>query len=92
MPPKSTKAPAKAPKAPKAPTKKAPAKKKTFKKPGQKKVTPPKTDSLRIFYSSLFKQNPKSDMAFTWLLERGVFSEKKATDLLMSRGLEKLLV
>jgi hypothetical protein len=53
-------------------------KKVQFKKPGQKKVTPPETDGLRKFYTSLLKQNKKSEMALKWMLEHGLLPKKRA--------------
>ena len=36
------------------------------------KAVPLPTDPLYRFYVSLFRQNPKSEMAITWLLEHGL--------------------
>ena len=53
----------------------APPKKSTF-KTGQRYPTPPTTDSLYIFYTSLLKQNPQSHMALRWCLEHGLVPTK----------------
>lgn len=63
-----------------------------FKKEGQKKSTPYKTDALRIFYSSLYKENPKSEMAEKWLIEHGCFTPKKAQMLILKKNLKKLSI
>jgi len=41
-------------------------------KPGQKKPTPPPADATRVFYESLYTQNPDSEMAARWCIEFGV--------------------
>ena len=61
-------------------------------KPGQKYATPPETDSLRIFYTSLLKQRPDSDMALKWCVERGILTEKKAQAALLTKEMTKLKV
>jgi len=55
-----------------------------FKKPGQKKATPEVTDSLYKFYSSLYKQNPKSEMAAKWLIEHGCLDDDEVVSLQMA--------
>jgi len=65
-------------------------KKVAFKKPGQKKKTPAKGDSLRIFYTSLLKQNPNSRMARQWLVDYGCLSVAKADKMLLVLEMEKL--
>lgn len=67
-------------------------KKKQFKKWGQKKETPPENDSLRIFYTSLLKQNKNSLMALKWCLEHGLLTDKKSTYAASLLGLEKLTI
>lgn len=67
-------------------------KKKQFKKWGQKKETPPEDDSLRIFYTSLLKQNKNSLMALKWCLEHGLLTDKKSTYAASLLGLEKLTI
>jgi hypothetical protein len=57
--------------------------KKSFKKVGQKKETPEKNDGARKFYTSLYRQNPNSKMAMTWLLLHGCFDSKKAPEILL---------
>lgn len=37
-----------------------------------KKPTPPPDDPLRIFYTSLLRQNPESKMALKWCQDRGL--------------------
>lgn len=49
-----------------------------FKLPGQKRQTPPETDPLYRFYTSLLRQKPNSKMALKWCLEHGIFKKKKA--------------
>ncbi|KAH9251394.1 hypothetical protein BASA81_010805 [Batrachochytrium salamandrivorans] len=54
-------------------------------KEGQKKPTPPCAEATRVFYESLYKQNPKSTMAMTWCVAHGVLSDlelKKALKVL----------
>merc|ERR1712228_860581 len=51
--------------------------KKTYKKAGQKKDTPGDMNGNFIFYDSLFKERPNSQMAQIWLMEHGCFSDKK---------------
>ena len=55
-----------------------------FKKPGQKKKTPAVTDSLYKFYSSLYKQNPKSEMATKWLIEHGCLEDDEVIGIQMA--------
>jgi hypothetical protein len=62
--------------------------KKTYTKLGQTKDAPPPTDSLRIFYTSLFSQNPNSKMAMKWCLERGLLSEKDAQEAILVLEME----
>ncbi len=65
---------------------------KVYKKIGQKKDTPPVGDSLRKFYESLLKQNPDSQMAMKWLMERGLLRKKKLMMALITLGMEKLIL
>lgn len=58
-------------------TKKIITKKKIYPKLGQTKETPPETDSLRKFYTSLLKQNSKSEMAIKWCIERGLMPKQE---------------
>lgn len=39
-----------------------------------KKPTPPPDDPLRIFYTSLLRQNPDSKMALKWCQDRGLLT------------------
>lgn len=48
-------------------------KKNEFPKEGQIKTTPPESDSLRKFYTSLLRQKKNSDMAMKWCIEHGLF-------------------
>ncbi len=63
---------------PKPVVKKATAPKKQVKKKnefpliGQTKLTPPPTDPLRRFYTSLLTQKPDSEMAWKWCTEHGL--------------------
>jgi hypothetical protein len=59
--------------------KKTPSKKKaaTFPKLGQIKAAPPENDALRRFYTSLLKQNPKSEMATKWCVEHGLYPQQE---------------
>lgn len=63
-----------------------------FKKVGQKKKTPGKEDPLRKFYSSLFKQNPNSEMAAKWLVEHGCLGPKKAEATVLLLNLKMLKI
>lgn len=64
----------------------------TFKKVGQTKATPPEGDSLRKFYTSLYKQNKKSAMAAKWLLEHGLLRQRKPTEKKLTIEMEKLSI
>ena len=68
------------------------AAKKTFKKVGQKKTTPPKSDPIYIFYTSLYKQNKNSTMAITWMLQHGAFGPKTAEKMAMMLDMEKVKI
>lgn len=48
-------------------------------KEGQKKPTPPPADATRVFYESLYRQNPDSKMALTWCVHHGVLEGKDLT-------------
>jgi hypothetical protein len=47
-----------------------------YKKKGQKKETPPLHDPLRIFYTSLLRQKPHSELAIKWCIEHGLFPDQ----------------
>jgi hypothetical protein len=64
---------------------------KEYKKLGQTKDTPPPRDSLRVFYTSLYKQNRNSYMAMKWCLERGLLTDKQTRNVLLSMNVEKSL-
>ncbi|KAM3300869.1 hypothetical protein ACQJBY_041744 [Aegilops geniculata] len=57
---------------------KAKAAKKVFSLTGQKFDTPDEREPLRIFYESLAKQIPSSEMAEFWLMEHGLLSPERA--------------
>ncbi|WJX16520.1 non-specific serine/threonine protein kinase [Trifolium repens] len=52
--------------------------KKVYSLPGQKHDPPEERDPLRIFYESLSKQIPTSEMAEFWLMEHGMLSPERA--------------
>ncbi|WVZ18896.1 hypothetical protein V8G54_006218 [Vigna mungo] len=52
--------------------------KKVYSLPGQKHDPPEQKEPLRIFYESLSKQIPTSEMAEFWLMEHGLLSHEKA--------------
>ncbi|KAK6140917.1 hypothetical protein DH2020_025345 [Rehmannia glutinosa] len=52
--------------------------KKVFSLPGQKFDVPEEREPLRIFYESLSKQIPSSEMAEFWLMEHGMLSPERA--------------
>ncbi|XP_010249581.1 PREDICTED: uncharacterized protein LOC104592097 isoform X2 [Nelumbo nucifera] len=53
------------------------SKKKVYTLPGQK-YDPPEREPLRIFYESLSKQIPSSEMAEFWMMEHGLLSPERA--------------
>ncbi|ESQ41120.1 hypothetical protein EUTSA_v10014651mg [Eutrema salsugineum] len=57
---------------------KAKREKKVYPLPGQKYDPPEEREPLRIFYESLSKQIPGSEMAEFWLMEHGMLSPEKA--------------
>ncbi|KAI3454089.1 hypothetical protein Pfo_010752 [Paulownia fortunei] len=52
--------------------------KKVYSLPGQKYDVPEEREPLRIFYESLSKQIPSSEMAEFWLMEHGLLSPERA--------------
>ena len=76
----------------KASVKKPATKKVELKKPGQKYKTPPETDPLLKFYTTMLKQKPNSEMAAKWCIEHGVLTPKKATTLLLSMEMKKVKI
>lgn len=52
--------------------------KKVFNLPGQKHDPPEEREPLRIFYESLSKQIPTSEMAEFWMMEHGLLSPERA--------------
>eukprot|EP00268_Persea_americana_P004829 TRINITY_DN1156_c1_g1_i1.p1 TRINITY_DN1156_c1_g1~~TRINITY_DN1156_c1_g1_i1.p1 ORF type:complete len:203 (-),score=53.22 TRINITY_DN1156_c1_g1_i1:764-1372(-) len=59
-------------------TVKAKAVKKVYTLPGQKFDPPEEREPLRIFYESLSKQIPSSEMAEFWMMEHGLLSPERA--------------
>ncbi|CAL0319243.1 unnamed protein product [Lupinus luteus] len=51
---------------------------KVYSLPGQKHDPPEQKEPLRIFYESLSKQIPTSEMAEFWLMEHGLLSPERA--------------
>ena len=47
-------------------------------KTGQKYATPAPGNGDRVFYETLYQQNPQSEMAQEWCVSYGVLSEKEA--------------
>ncbi|KAF9612789.1 hypothetical protein IFM89_003799 [Coptis chinensis] len=54
------------------------AKKKVYTLAGQKYDPPEEREPLRIFYESLSKQIPSSEMAAFWMMEHGLLSPERA--------------
>ncbi|KAI3825466.1 hypothetical protein L1987_06955 [Smallanthus sonchifolius] len=52
--------------------------KKVYSLPGQKFDVPEEREPLRIFYESLSKQLPSSEMAEFWMMEHGMLSPERA--------------
>ncbi|KAA8528751.1 hypothetical protein F0562_036106 [Nyssa sinensis] len=52
--------------------------KKLYDLPGQKRDSPEERDPLRIFYETLYKQVPNSEMAAFWMMESGLLSKEVA--------------
>lgn len=68
-------------------------KKGPFPKLGQKYATPPPTDALYKFYTSLYKQTQgESKMAIKWMLEHGAFTKKKVDQILLESSMDKLSI
>ncbi|KAF3775847.1 hypothetical protein EJ110_NYTH34833 [Nymphaea thermarum] len=59
-------------------TVKVKAEKKVYSLPGQKYAVLEEREPLRIFYESLSKQKPESEMAEFWLMEHGMLSPERA--------------
>jgi hypothetical protein len=57
-------------------------------KEGQKKPTPPPADATRVFYESLYRQNPQSKMGLIWCIQHGVLDDSELKQAL--KKLEKL--
>ncbi|CAL1383946.1 unnamed protein product [Linum trigynum] len=56
--------------------------KKVYSLPGQKRDPPEERDPLRIFYETLYKQIPNSEMAQVWMMESGLLPKDKAQKVL----------
>ena len=54
---------------------------KIYAKKYQRYETPDDTDSLYLFYTSLYEQRPDSQMALKWLVEHGVYDGKRREKL-----------
>ncbi|KAJ0086449.1 hypothetical protein Patl1_09544 [Pistacia atlantica] len=52
--------------------------KKVYDLPGQKRDPPEERDPLRIFYETLYKQVPESEMAQFWMMDSGLLSFDEA--------------
>eukprot|EP00252_Welwitschia_mirabilis_P016357 TRINITY_DN36085_c0_g1_i1.p1 TRINITY_DN36085_c0_g1~~TRINITY_DN36085_c0_g1_i1.p1 ORF type:complete len:180 (+),score=41.23 TRINITY_DN36085_c0_g1_i1:204-743(+) len=52
--------------------------KKVYTLPGQKHDPPEERDPLRMFYESLYRQIPNSEMATNWMMEHGLLPYEKA--------------
>ncbi|KAM7257875.1 hypothetical protein ACFE04_013616 [Oxalis oulophora] len=52
--------------------------KKTYALPGQKRDPPEEREPLRIFYETLYRQVPNSEMAQFWMMESGLLSKEVA--------------
>ncbi|XP_074584118.1 uncharacterized protein LOC141840117 [Curcuma longa] len=68
--------------------------KKVYSLPGQKHDPPEEREPLRIFYESLSKQIPSSEMAQFWMMEHGLLSPdraKKAYDRKLKRQSQQRL-
>ncbi|KAK9271233.1 hypothetical protein L1049_026823 [Liquidambar formosana] len=52
--------------------------KKVYDLPGQKRDPPEERDPLRIFYETLYKQVPDSEMAQFWMMESGLLPKEEA--------------
>ncbi|GMH03271.1 hypothetical protein Nepgr_005110 [Nepenthes gracilis] len=51
---------------------------KVYDLPGQKRDPPEERDPLRIFYETLYKQVPHSEMAAIWMMESGLLSVEES--------------
>ncbi|GAB4839129.1 hypothetical protein Ancab_028657 [Ancistrocladus abbreviatus] len=51
---------------------------KVYDLPGQKRDPPEERDPLRIFYETLYKQVPQSEMAAIWMMESGLLPVEEA--------------
>lgn len=59
---------------------------KSFTKTGQKKETPEELDGLRLFYESLHREKPDSEMAARWCIQHGIFEDDVHNKLVKKWG------
>ncbi|XP_010533812.1 PREDICTED: uncharacterized protein LOC104809499 [Tarenaya hassleriana] len=62
--------------------------KKMYDLPGQKRDQPEERDPLRIFYESLYKQIPTSEMAQIWMMESGLLPVVEARKVLEKKQMK----
>jgi hypothetical protein len=48
----------------------------------QKKEKPDRNSPLYLYYTSLYEENPRSEIAIKWLTEYGVYSDDKRDELI----------
>lgn len=65
---------------------KAKREKKEYPNIGQTRDTPPETDPLRKFYTSLLSQRPDSEMAKKWCLQCGLLDQSEAEKVIRQLG------
>eukprot|EP00210_Caulerpa_lentillifera_P003063 g2925.t1 len=59
--------------------------------PGQTKATPPETDPLRRFYTSLLEENSDSKMARKWCIQHGLLKKDEAEQWCLSNSTKSRL-
>eukprot|EP01083_Nonionella_stella_P245707 853717_1 len=64
--------------------------KKMYDKIGQKKDKPGDMEGIFIYYDTLYKEDPNSEMAEKWLLEHGCFDNKTQKILAKKYGKDKI--
>lgn len=60
--------------------------KKEYDLPGQTRETPPETDALRKYYTSLLQQRPDSQLARKWCVQHGLLPREEALQWLAEAG------
>ena len=55
--------------------------------PGQKKDTPDELDCLRMFYESMYNENPQSELAEKWCLIHGIIPRNKLDAVIKKHGI-----